>query len=142
MALLLHTALLAADGSVAGQVTDPQGNLVAGATLRLSGAGAAQPGVATGAGSPVRVSRIDAGDLHTLSASAGNFEPATETFPLGRSESLTARPFGDTKGSCAEATYSTPTPRAYECPFVIISLDGHALRSGLRLRLIRQLRLR
>ena len=110
MALLLHTALLAADGSVAGQVTDLQGNLVAGATLRLSGAGAAQPGVATGAGSPVRVSRIDAGDLHTLSASAGNFEPATETFPLGRSESLTARPFGDTKGSCAEATYSTPTP--------------------------------
>ena len=89
MALLLHTALLAADGSVAGQVTDPQGNLVPGATLRLSGgAGTAQIS-ATSDTDGRFVFRELAPGMYTLGASAGNFEPATQTFPLAEAESLT-----------------------------------------------------
>ena len=89
MALLLHTALLAADGSVAGQVTDPQGNLVPGATLRLSGgAGAAQISATSDTDGRFAFRALAPG-MYTLGASAGNFEPATQTFPLAEAESLT-----------------------------------------------------
>jgi hypothetical protein len=86
--LLLHAALLAADGSVAGRVTDPQGNLVPGAVLRLSGgAGAAQPSATSGADGQFLFRSLAPG-TYTLSASAGDFEPATQTFPLGEGEAL------------------------------------------------------
>jgi hypothetical protein len=87
--LLLHTALLAADGSVAGQVSDPQGKPVSGASLRLSGSGGApELNTTSGADGRFSFSAVAAGK-YTLGASAAAFEPASRTFPLGEGESLT-----------------------------------------------------
>jgi hypothetical protein len=89
MALLLHSALLAADGSIAGHVTDPQGNPVPGADLRLSGgAGAAQPVATSGADGQFVLRALSPG-IYVLGAIAGDFEPATQTFRLAEGESLT-----------------------------------------------------
>jgi hypothetical protein len=88
MTLLLQTALLAADGSVAGHVTDPQGNPVPGAILRLSGgAGAAQPVATSGADGQFVLRALSPG-VYTLGAIAGDFELATQTFRLAEGESL------------------------------------------------------
>jgi len=89
MALLLHTALLAADGSIAGQVTDPQGKPVAGASLRLSGgAGATEASADGDAGGRFAFRALARGE-YTLAASATDFEPASRTFTLAEGESLT-----------------------------------------------------
>jgi hypothetical protein len=89
MTLLLQTALFAADGSVVGQVADPQGNPVPGAILRLSGgAGAVQPGATSGADGQFAFRALTPG-MYTLGAVAADFEAATQTFRLAEGESLT-----------------------------------------------------
>lgn len=89
IALLLHTALLAADGRVAGRVTDPKGEPVAGAALRLTGgAGAAQFTAASGADGRFAFRELAPG-MYTLVTSAGGFQAVTRTFPLVEGEAIT-----------------------------------------------------
>jgi hypothetical protein len=89
MTLLLRTALLAADGGVAGQLADPQGKPVPGASLRLSGgAGAAKVSAASDADGRFAFRALAPGE-YTLGASAADFEPVARTFHLAEGESLT-----------------------------------------------------
>jgi len=88
--LLWQTALIAADGRVAGQVTDPQGKPAAGASLRLTGSAGA-PGLIEASGADGRfVFETVAPGTYTLAATARDFVPVTRTFPLAEGESLTA----------------------------------------------------
>ncbi len=85
--LLLHTALFAADSRVAGQVTDPQGQPVAGATLRLGSAAAA---LSASSGADGRFEfRALAPGRYTLSVTGRDFESVTRVFALAEGESLT-----------------------------------------------------
>jgi hypothetical protein len=86
IALLLQTALLAAAGRVTGQITDPQGKPVPGATVRLTG-GAAELIAATGEGGRFVFPGLAPGE-YTLGASSGDFEPVTEAFSLVEGEAL------------------------------------------------------
>ena len=89
MTLLLRTALLAADGGVAGQLADPQGKPVPGASLRLSGgAGAAKVSAASDADGRFAFRALAPGE-YTLGASAADFEPVARTVHLAEGESLT-----------------------------------------------------
>jgi hypothetical protein len=84
--LLLHATLLAADGRVAGQVTDPQGKPVAGATLRLSG-GAAELGATSDSDGRFLFRAVAPGE-YALGATASDFQAVMRTFPLAEGESL------------------------------------------------------
>ena len=106
--LLLHAALLAADGRVAGKVTDPQGEPLAGAALRLScGAGAAQLTAASGPDGRF-VFRELAPGRYTLVASAAGFQAVTRNFPLAEGESLAV----DTKLALLSSRHETVTVTA------------------------------
>jgi len=108
IALLLHAALLAADGRVAGQVTDPQGKPVAGAALRLTGgAGAAQLIAASGADGRFVFHELAPG-MYTFVTSAAGFQAVTRTFPLVEGEAITV----DTKLAGLASRHDTITVTA------------------------------
>jgi len=78
----VHTATFAADGSVAGHVTDPQGNPVPDAVPRLRGGAAAAQPVATSGADGQFVLRALSPGMSAIGAIAADFEPATQTFRL------------------------------------------------------------